>query len=117
MILFGEEVFFSDDEAGIAPPPQADYRIRDIGSDDDGDISTVDDKSGTSLSFYGATSLDLTCSTASRNHNTNDRSHDNDGYSISTDSSTTDSSRIRELRARWEYPYSVGCLSTDSDLG
>jgi hypothetical protein len=31
------------------------------------------------------------------------------------DESTT--TRVQEIRARWTYPFSIGCLASDSDLG
>ncbi len=100
MILFGEEGFFLDNEAARAPPPQADYRIRDIDSDDD-NISTVEEKSGTSISFYEATSSDLTCSAASKHQDTDNTNHDNDKDSISMDSFTTNSSGTQVICACW----------------
>ena len=114
VILFGEEGFVADDEAGRGPPKEADYRIRKIDSDDNEDISTVGEQSGTSTSLHEATSSDRSSSSSS---SVSARYQDSDKGVISIDSSTTDSTRIQELRARWEYPYFVGCPSTDSDSG
>jgi hypothetical protein len=112
VILFGEEGFFADDEAGRGPPKEADYRIREIDSDDNEDISTVGEQSGTSTSLHEATSSDRSSSLSS---SASTRYQDSDEGVISIDSSTTDSTKIQELRACWEYPYFVGCPSTDSD--
>jgi hypothetical protein len=106
--------FFADDEAGRCPPKEADYRIRKIDSDEDEDISTVGEQSGTSISLHEATSSDRSSSSFSLEST---RYQDSDKGIISIGSSTTDSTRILEICARWEYPYFVGCPSTDSDSG
>ena len=62
VILFGEEGFFADNEAGIGPPKEADYRIREIESDDEEDISTAKEESKPSISLNEATSSDLSSS-------------------------------------------------------
>ncbi len=101
VILFGEEGFFSDDEAALGPPLNADYRIKYRYNFDDESISTADN-SGTSTSFNEDSTSDITAPSVESS-----RFGDNE-------STTT---RVREIRARWTYPFSIGCPASDSDLG
>ena len=50
VILFGEPGFFVDDEAGLGPPKEADYRIEDIDTDLDEESST--DESGGGIHLF-----------------------------------------------------------------
>ena len=99
MILFGEPGFFLDDEAGVGPPKEADYRIEDIETDLDEESST-DKSRGESISFDEESASDITFS-SELSYQTNDEA------TTSSESTTT---RVRELRAHWLF-------TGDSDLG
>jgi hypothetical protein len=91
VILFGEPGFFLDDEAGVGPPKEADYRIEDIETDLDEESST-DESRGESISVDKESASDITFAS--------ELSYDqaNDEATTSSESTTT---RVRELRAQW----------------
>jgi hypothetical protein len=106
VILFREESFFLDNEAGRGPPKEADYRIRDNDNDDDEESSAAESR-GASISFDEELASDITFSLAESSHQTNKES-------TATSESTT--IRVREIRARLLYTGPVGCPASESDL-